>query len=129
MQKKGLLRNLLYRYNLAAPATPELEAEAAKYQIGVNVEEQLLLKKNLRIKKRLTSKPVVIKRHFDSHGNIHSTITSEVIANKIYKQFFIKLQPEQIKLEVNMTTPTVYTAMVSISPEMMFGVKVELVKR
>jgi len=45
--KKGLLRNLLYRYNLAAPATPELEAEAAKYQIGVNVEEQLLLKKKI----------------------------------------------------------------------------------
>jgi len=71
----------------------------------------------------------MIKRHFDSHGNIHSAVTPKVIVSKIYKQFFIKLQPEQINLEVNMNTPTMYTAMVSLSPEIIFGIKVEIVKR
>eukprot|EP01121_Diplochlamys_sp_Union-15-3_P011703 TRINITY_DN3422_c0_g1_i2.p1 TRINITY_DN3422_c0_g1~~TRINITY_DN3422_c0_g1_i2.p1 ORF type:complete len:186 (+),score=21.17 TRINITY_DN3422_c0_g1_i2:43-600(+) len=97
----GYARNYLFPKKFAVNATEDTKQQWAEYTKNINFEERERKKQILIAKKRLTKVELIVKRHIDPETKSKkcNEITRENLCEKMWKQYQIILQPEQIKLK------------------------------
>lgn len=95
---KGFARNYLIPKRLAVYATPENIKLYEEWTKNIDYAAKERAKMLEKAKKKISKIVVEVKRHEVSPGVLHSNVTPKVIAEKLYKQHRIELDPSNIKL-------------------------------
>jgi len=125
---KGFARNYLYPQALAVPATDKSRKEFEKDRANIDYVARQKVNENRKFIKRLAKiENILIKRHINPEGRLHSPITREVLAEKLKKQHRIEVKPELI-LSPDMKIPGIYEIKINVSG-LEVPIQVKFVKR
>lgn len=125
--KDGYARNYLISQKIAVPLTEGLEKQLQNLKKSIEIRNQKLKEKSLKLKERIDSKRFTIKVVAGKDGKLYQALTKERIAEILSKELNETIDKHWIDIEKTIKATGIYNVTLNLPGFVKTNIELELI--
>ncbi len=125
--KDGYARNYLIPQKIATPLTPGLEKQLDNLKKSIEIRNQKLKEKSLKLKEKIDSKRFTIKVVAGKDGKLYQALTKEKIAEILSKELNETFDKHWIEIDKPIKATGIYNITLNLPGFIKTNIELELI--